>query len=421
MRRENIILHLRFTLIKIDCLYLELKKHKSIIQFNRIKQHMHTFKINLFAPSLIVAITLPFSSISLIAGEYSSPKENINSGSLQDLWDIPQLYSDSNSLLVNDLKLVGRYQWQYADLNSDEGDWSDSESRRFRLGTEAKVFGGDWKLKGEININDDFSPFYKSLEEAYIKYQRTDALNITIGRQKPSWSYEWSTSSRKILTLERSLLVNQLSPKKTTGISASGSIENWSYILGIYNGNINEEFGDFNDSEEFALASIGYDYSKGSDFDKAVWRLDLLHNRDETNNAAKPYKNSISFNHSISQGAITLNTDLIHAGGYSDDVYGIVLLPTYDVSDKLQLVARYTYASSDGDGLRAQKRYERKVNLTDSGYGEDYQSYYLGLNYYINDHKLKLMTGIEYANMDGGSDGGEYSGWTLFSGLRLYF
>lgn len=382
---------------------------------------MYTFKTNLIPPSLITAISLPLISITLIAGESSSPSNNSDSKSLEDLWNIPHLYSNSDSLLVNDLKLVGRYQWQYADLNSDQGDWSDSENRRFRLGTEAKVLGGNWKLKAEINVNDDFSPFYKSLEEAYIKYQGNDALNITIGRQKPAWSYEQSTSSRKILTFERSLLVNQLSPKKTSGISASGSIENWNYVLGIYNGNINEEFGDFNNSGEFALASIGYDYSKSSDFDTAAWRLDLLHNKDETNNAAKPYKNSISLNHSLSQGVLTLNTDLIHAGGYSDDVYGLVLLPTYDISDKLQLVARYTYASSDGDGLRAQKRYERKASLTDSGYGEDYQSYYLGLNYYINDHKLKLMTGIEYADMDGGSDGGDYSGWTLFSGLRLYF
>lgn len=376
---------------------------------------------NKISPSLIAAITLPFSSITLIAGESSRPSENINSNSLEDLWDIPQLYSDSDSSLVTDLKLVGRYQWQYADLNSDQGDWSDSETRRFRLGTEAKVFGGDWKLKGEINVNDDFSPFYKSLEEAYIKYQGNDAFNVTIGKQKPAWSYEWSTSSRKILTFERSLLVNQLSPKKTTGISASGSIENWSYVLGIYSGDIDEEFGDYSDAGEFALASIGYNYSETSSFDKAAWRLDLLHNSDSSNKAAKPYENSISFNHSISQGAITLNTDLIHAGGYSDDAYGIVLLPTYDISNKVQLVARYTYASSDGDGLRAQKRYERKSSLTDSGFGEDYQSYYLGLNYYINDHKLKLMTGIEYADLDGGNDGGEYSGWTLFSGLRLYF
>ena len=382
---------------------------------------MYTFQSNLILPSLITAIILILSSISLIAGEPSVASDKVNSNSLEDLWEIPHLYSNSDTFLVSDLKLIGRYQWQYTDLNSDQGDWKDSESRRVRLGTEAKVFGGDWKLKGEININDDFSPFYKSLEEAYIKYQGNDALNVTIGKQKPAWSYEQSTSSRKILTFERSLLVNQLSPKKTTGISASGTIENWNYVLGIYNGNIDEEFGDLDHSGEFALASIGYDYSEKSDFDKAAWRLDLLHNRDETNNAAKPYKNSISLNHSLSQGALTLNTDLIHAGGYSDDVYGLVLLPTYDISDKLQLVARYTYASSDGDGLRAQKRYERKASLTDNGYSEDYQSYYLGLNYYINDHKLKLMTGIEYADLDGGSDGGDYSGWTLFSGLRLYF
>ncbi|HAA87431.1 MAG TPA: hypothetical protein DCE22_04190, partial [Verrucomicrobiales bacterium] len=83
-----------------------------------------------------------------MAGEPSSSSKDGSLNSLEDLWDIPHLYSDSDSSLINDLKLVGRYQWQYADLNSDQGDWSDSETRRFRLGTEAKVFGGDWKLKG---------------------------------------------------------------------------------------------------------------------------------------------------------------------------------------------------------------------------------------------------------------------------------
>ena len=101
---------------------------------------MYTFKTNLIPPSLITAISLPLISITLIAGESSSPSNNSDSKSLEDLWNIPHLYSNSDSLLVNDLKLVGRYQWQYADLNSDQGDWSDSENRRFRLGTEAKVF-----------------------------------------------------------------------------------------------------------------------------------------------------------------------------------------------------------------------------------------------------------------------------------------
>ena len=358
------------------------------------------------------------SLINIFAGE-SKPTDPADS--FLDLWNIPQLYSDKDSNFINDLKLVGRYQWQYGDVDFDDGNYSDSEVRRFRLGTEAKILGGDWKVKGEINVDDEFSPFYKSLEEAYIRYQGSDKFNVTIGRQKPAWSYEWSTSSRKILTFERSLLTNQLSPKKTTGINLSGSLDNWSYSLGVYNGNIDEEFGDFDDAGEFVIASLGYDYSESSSFDKAAWRFDILHNKDEGNNAAKAYENSFSLSHSLSAGKIDLNADLIHASGYSDDAYGIILLPTYDLSDKLQLVGRYTYANGDNDGLRAQKRYERKVPLTDGGYGDSYQSFYLGLNYYLNDHKLKLMTGIEYADMDGGSDGGDYDGLTLFSGFRFYF
>ena len=352
---------------------------------------------------------------------YGQDKPNNLNDSFLDLWDIPQLYSNKDSDLINDLKLVGRYQWQYGDVDFDNGDFSDSETRRFRLGTEAKILGGDWKVKGEINVDDDFSPFYKSLEEAYIKYQGSDLFNVTIGRQKPAWSYEWSTSSRKILTFERSLLTNQLAPKKTTGINLSGSIDNWSYSLGVYNGDIDEEFGDFDEAGEFVIASLGYDYSDSSSFDKAAWRFDILHNNDENNNAAKAYENSFSLNHSLSINKLALNTDLIHASGYSDDAYGLILLPTYELSDKLQLVGRYTYANGDNDSLRAQKRYERKVPLSDGGYGDNYQSFYLGLNYYLNDHKLKFMTGIEYSDMDGGADGGDYDGVTIFSGFRLYF
>jgi phosphate-selective porin OprO/OprP len=31
------------------------------------------------------------------------------------------------------------------------------------------------------------------------------------------------------------------------------------------------------------------------------------------------------------------------------------------------------------------------------------------------------MTGVEYADLDGGSDGGDFSGFTWYSGIRLYF
>ena len=144
---------------------------------------------NKFLSYLVTTISFALIPITLIAGE-SSLKNN-NSSSLEDLWDIPQLYSDSDSSLINDLKLVGRYQWQYGDVNFDEGDYSDSEVRRFRLGTEAKILGGDWKVKGEINVNDDFSPFYKSLEEAF---ENDEFFLKTDGSKRASFKRRWDKS-----------------------------------------------------------------------------------------------------------------------------------------------------------------------------------------------------------------------------------
>ena len=54
--------------------------------------------------------------------------------------------------------------------------------------------------------------------------------------------------------------------------------------------------------------------------------------------------------------------------------------------------------------------------------GEEYGAVYAGLNWFLRGHKLKLMAGVEYARMnDRAGDGGDYEGWTLFTGVRLHF
>jgi phosphate-selective porin OprO/OprP len=351
------------------------------------------------------------------AGEEGANK----SSSFEDLWDIPHLYSDSNAFWLTDLKLVGRYQWQMADVSSDLPDYSTNEIRRMRLGTEAKLLGGHYKVKAEFNIDHDGGSDHYA-EEIYIQYNG-DSLpfNVTLGLQKPKWSYELSTSSRKILTFERSQIINQLGPKKSAGISLSGALDKYNYALGVYRGDTvhshkgGSVFGDPDIVGEFTLASIGQDYSETSRFDQSSWRFDWLHNTDAASNAAKPYDNSFSLNHSLQQGTWGLHSDLIHAQGDAgnDDKSAIVILPTYDLTDQLQLVARYTYAN--GDGLAPNKRYEGKAGAQK---GDSYQSVYVGLNYYLNDHKLKLMSGIEFSEMDGETD---YDAYTIFSGLRFYF
>ncbi len=60
--------------------------------------------------------------------------------------------------------------------------------------------------------------------------------------------------------IERSLLVQQIRPRKSTGLTVSGDWENFDYELGVFSGELDPEFGG-NDGGLFYLASIGYDFT----------------------------------------------------------------------------------------------------------------------------------------------------------------
>jgi phosphate-selective porin OprO/OprP len=94
-------------------------------------------------------------------------------------------------------------------------------------------------------------------------------------------------------------------------------------------------------------------------------------------------------------------------------------MPFYSFSDEQQVVLRYTYLdSSDDNGLKL-GRYEREIV---SGKGNRYNELYLGYNVYIYGHKLKWQTGLQYTKMDDdANDSGEYQGWGLSTGLRMYW
>lgn len=371
----------------------------------------------------------PFSSLSK-SGESAataarapeSAAEGSGAWTWKDLWDLPVLYENPDNPYIQEVALTNRYQYQYAAVDSDQGDWDRGETRRWRAGAKIKFLEG-FELSGDININDDFEPFYNSLEELHLTWNASNLFHLRVGKQKPLFTYEWSTSSRLILTFERSLLVNQVLPQKSTGASIYGTYENWSYLLGGYSAGWDEEFGR-TDKGSFFLGSIGYDLSDlCSCVDSFKWRLDFLHNEGDSDaTGPKPYNETLSTSLVAAKGKFGLVSDFIAAWGDSPDVFGVVLLGNFDITEKLQLVCRYHYAGSSDDGLRAQSRYEREVDINDGGRGDEYHSIYLGLNYYLNEHKLKLMTGVEYANMnDKEGDGGDFDGFTWFAGLRLYY
>ena len=68
-----------------------------------------------------------------------------------------------------------------------------------------------------------------------------------------------------------------------------------------------------------------------------------------------------------------------------------------NLTDKLQLVGRYTLLRSDGaNGVRL-ATYE---NTIVTGRGDRYHEVYGGVNYYFYEHKLKLQSGVQFADMN---------------------
>ena len=89
------------------------------------------------------------------------------------------------------------------------------------------------------------------------------------------------------------------------------------------------------------------------------------------------------------------------------DFYGVTVMPWYWlVKDRLQLVGRYEYAGSEeSEGIRLPSRYIRghhdDPNLQmNGGRGERYDSWYLGLNYYLCGDNAKIMAGVQYEALD---------------------
>jgi phosphate-selective porin OprO/OprP len=373
-------------------------------------------------------------------------------------WSAFTLYKDESNPILQEFALKGRLQVQsiYGKSDGDSFNTSDHkaagnndavwgndiEARRARLAFKSKWFK-NWKFEGTFNVDTDGqdnakgSTFYRDLYDLYISYAPSDAMNVSVGKTKVRFTREQEISSNDILTVERSLISNTLFPGELTGVwvNGKGIQDYWLYEAGVYGADRTREFSSFDDGEVF-LAKIGYDYSSQMGFDSAVASLHFMHNTNPgfreagtststyRGSASPNFENSFALTNDMTQGRFGLTTDITFAqgNGTQSDVMGISLIPSYYIADGLQLVGRLQVATSkDSNDLQVPSRYERLAKLpsgaNDDETGDTYTSAYIGLNYFIYGHKLKLVNGIEYSQMGGG----DYSGYTIMSGLRFSF
>jgi phosphate-selective porin len=106
----------------------------------------------------------------------------------------------------------------------------ESVLRRFRLGVDAQ-----WK-RLTVEFTYDLHDPVEHLKNLSGDLKITKALHVKGGKMKLPANAEWLTSAAKIDFIERSLVVDSLSPSRDWGIQLGGDIKKLTYFVGLFRG-----------------------------------------------------------------------------------------------------------------------------------------------------------------------------------------
>jgi hypothetical protein len=364
------------------------------------------------------AIALAGSSPAF-AGEYGKTviddKNPVADTSWCDLFKKNKLYEGDG--FIKSVKFKGRYHGQWISQTEDtlsggvatNNGYNEFQSRRFRLGTEIEM-ANDLTLGVSFNISDGSGgsgnhglvrgPFFDDLDELTLEWAPSDEFYILAGKTK-----------QKITTENETAISNSVISNKPWGVAVGFEALGLKHEIGGWiSGADRDSTGDRYDWADFdSRGSMTYRNSMN-----VTEATELQFGYQFTNNSggtAAPEGNAdvnlgSSFEHvaslaTVSEfGSFGLITDLIYAangegtGSLSDgfDTSGIVIMPYYDITDKLQFVTRYAFMDQ-GREQRPQ-RYDTRRTV------ENYHTFYAGFNYYVCKNNLKLMAGYEYATGD---------------------
>ena len=327
------------------------------------------------------------------------------------------IYQDKQSKGLQELWVLGRYHGHYHDTSGVGRSDTGLESRRVRLGFQARMID-HLTIHAQAISGSDFEPAYNGFTELWARWEFNPALQLTVGQQKHRFTHDRNVSSRYMSFMERSMFTNMMGLDYTPAVTLSGRVGKLDYYAGVFTNQAGtdmwEAFTELH-SGSSALAAFTYDLGKLGGADSAAFYGSYLHSD------AKPgatnltrFDDAVSGALILTEGPLALVTEVTAGfGGAKGDAIALNLQPSLFLTDKLELVTRYQLASASlTGGLRSQRRYESPAGLPA---GEHYQATYLGLNYYVAGHRLKLLTGMEHARMNG------RDAFTLFAGVRMFF
>jgi len=399
-----------------------------------MKNQTLTNKKSAHAKTLIafaVATSLSTSFVHAQTKEATEHTETTKStdSSFEDAWDFADLYENEQG---DYLKLSGRLQLDSAWVDSDQGDYNDTSWRRFRFGFKGQQGEFKFALEADVNLNNSLDDAYNRLTDANVSWLLDTDTELKFLKQSTGFTLDGKTSSKKLLTPQRNNLTNNLwfTSEYFTGVSVKSKLnDGWSYKTGIFSSDGSDEIS-ISDASYFATLTTTKKLAKNNLWDKGEVSFDYVYNDTHEEGNTRDFSQVISASSKFKQNDWGLQSDISWGKGDlgQSDIFGVVVMPTYQQSEKIQWVARYTYINSAEDNGVRLGRYESKVvdehgeSSVSGERGDKYQEVYAGVNWFLNGHKLKLQAGLQYAKMeDNANDGGAYDGWGFTVAMRSYW
>jgi phosphate-selective porin OprO and OprP len=331
-------------------------------------------------------------------------------------------YADEANPVVQRVLLSGRFHYEFATIDSDQGDHEEWNVRRLRIGPRITLFRG-FTFHSEVELDPQrHDPFYVRFTDFYVQWAKNPQVVLTVGKQSAPFTLDGAISSRELLTIDRSNLANNIwfPQEYLPGVSLSGRRAPWMYRVALYSsGEANREFGEFTGGTA-TLGVVGYDFAPELEVKEALLTGNYVYQDPDPNNTfTRQLEHIGSINFRFEDTWWGARADLSTASGYlgQSDMWAFQAMPFVNLTPRFQVVGRYTFIESDEpNGIRL-ATYESRVV---EGRGDEYNELYVGANYFFYGHRLKLQTGVQFADMnDRANDGGEYSGVAWTTGLRV--
>ena len=134
-------------------------------------------------------------------------------------------YTDDTNPVIQRVLFTGRFHHDFAVVRSDQGDHDESNVRRVRFGPRI-TFLRRFLFHAEVEVNpQERNPFYMRFTDLYVQWTKSSRLALTVGKQSIPFTQEGATSSRELLTIDRSNLANNIwfGQEYMPGVSVSGT------------------------------------------------------------------------------------------------------------------------------------------------------------------------------------------------------